>query len=446
MKRRVEEELWLWKDRADRSPLIIRGARQVGKSYLVEYFGQIAFKNIAVANFEFQPELETAFSSLNPQEIIKRLQIYLNVSIVPGETLLFFDEIQRCPKALMSLRYFKEKLPEQHVIAAGSLLEFVLADEKFSFPVGRVEFFRLGPLSFLEYLEAMGHRHLIEEMENWSIHSPPDEGLHQHCLELVRPYLFIGGMPAVVDLYVKERDFRFSERKQASLMQTYRDDFGKYAALTAHKYLQRVLERAPFLVGHHFQYAKVDQEMRSRELRMAVDQLCHAGLLTRIFATAANGLPLRAEINERKFKVLLLDVGLLQATLGNLRSEFHNPDMVEIHKGALAEQFVGQELIAYCDPYLERKLHFWSREARASSAEVDYVINLEGKIVPIEVKSGTTGRLRSLKRFMEEKDVPLGVRISQHPLSFKDGILSVPFYLIHALPRLIANNASEAVK
>jgi len=244
-------------------------------------------------------------------------------------------------------------------------------------------------------------------------------------------------MPGIVDLYLKGRDFNRCERRQAALVKTYRDDFGKYAHFARHKYLQRVLDRAPFLVGKHFQYSKVDTEMRSRDLKIAVDQLSQAGLLTRIYATKANGLSLRAEINEKKFKVLYLDVGLLQFALGNLGSEMFHSGIIEIHRGALAEQFVGQELLAYSDYYTEKLLHFWHREKVNSSAEVDYVVNIEGKIIPIEVKAGSTGRLRSIKQLMEEKKISLGVRISEHPLTFEKGILSVPFYMIHALPRLI---------
>lgn len=437
MKRSIEKELWLWKDQKDRCPLIVRGARQVGKSYLIEKFGSEAFRECLVINFELHPEFADCFISLEPKEIVQKLKLYLNQSVTPGETLIFLDEIQQCPRALMALRYFKEKQPDLHVIAAGSLLEFALEDDNFSFPVGRVEFLHLRPMSLIEWLKVMGHDLLVEQMNEWSLNTPPDDGLHQHCLKLIRPYLFVGGMPALVDLYQKERDFNRCERRQAALMKTYRDDFGKYAHHARHKYLQKILERTPFLVGKHFQYSKVDTEMRSRDLKIAVDQLSQAGLLTRIHATKANGLPLRAEISEKKFKVLLLDIGLLQFALGNLGSEMFQSEIIEIHRGALAEQFVGQELLAYSDYYTEKLLHFWHREKASSSAEVDYVVNIEGKIIPIEVKSGATGRLRSLKQLMEEKNIPFGVRISERPLTFEKRILSVPFYLIQFLPRLI---------
>ncbi|SCA63753.1 hypothetical protein SCG7109_BA_00090 [Chlamydiales bacterium SCGC AG-110-M15] len=437
MKRAIEEELWAWKDQLKRCPLIVRGARQVGKSYLIESFGKQAFESCLVINFEMHPELSSCFTSLDPEEILQKFKVYKGATIIPGKTLIFLDEIQRCPKALMALRYFKEKRPDLHVIAAGSLLEFALEEEGFSFPVGRVEFLHLRPMSFLEVLDAMNHSHLIELMKKWSLQSPPDDDLHQHCLKLIRPYLFIGGMPEIVDIYCKEQDFERCERRQAALIKTYRDDFGKYAHRARHKYLQRVLDRAPFLIGKHFQYSKVDPDFRSRDLKIAVEQLSQAGLITRIHTCAANGLPLRAEMNEKKFKILLLDVGLLQLALGNLGSEMLQSDILEIHRGALAEQFVGQELLAYSDYYMERLLHFWERAKYSSSAEVDYIVNIKGKIIPIEVKAGATGRLRSIKQLMKEKNLPLGVRISQHPLSFENGILSIPFYLIHAMPRLI---------
>ena len=437
MHRSIERELWDWKEQSDRCPIIVRGARQVGKSYLVESFGKAAFEQCHVVNFELQPDLESCFGSLNPKDILNKLQLRLNTRISPEKDLLFLDEIQRSPQALMSLRYFKEKCPGLHVIAAGSLLEFALEDENFSFPVGRVEFLHLRPMSFLEALQATGKEILLENMAGWSLASPPDNSIHQYCLKLLRDYLFVGGMPEIVRLFAGEGDYKRCERRQASLMKTYRDDFGKYARKARHKYLQKVLDRAPFLVGKHFQYSKIDPDMRSRDLKAAVEQLCHAGLLTRIHSSKASGLPLRAEINEKKFKILLLDVGLLQLSLGNLASEMLHTDVIEIHRGALAEQFVGQELLAYSDCYTDRWLHFWEREKASSSAEVDYVVNIEGRIIPIEVKAGASGRLRSLKQLMSEKGLPLGVRISSHPLSYENGVLSVPLYLIHLLPQLI---------
>lgn len=436
MEREIEQELKKWKMSPIRMPLIMRGARQVGKSFIVEKFGKEQFKTLVTINFEIEPSFSSLFETLNPSEIIAQIEIKKKLSIIPGETLLFLDEIQYAPKAIMALRYFKEKLPELHVIAAGSLLEFALHDHKFSFPVGRVEFLYLRPLSFYEYLSNQKETRLLEILEKTSLDSPVPSLIHEHALELFKKYILIGGMPAVVDLFLKSDSYLQCQRLQEFLLQTYRNDFGKYATKTQHVYLQKFFEKAPHVVGQHFKYVHVDRDSRSRDLKVALEQLCWAGIINRIHATSASGIPLMAQINENKFKLLFLDVGLLQCVHQIDYEVILKEDITQINSGALAEQFVGQELLAYAKFYENKQLFYWVREAKSATAEVDFVITIDSKIVPIEVKAGTTGQLKSLREFMKEKKSPIGIRISQQPLSLYDNILSVPFYLIRQLSRI----------
>lgn len=442
MKRAIDFELLRWKTHPQRLPLLVRGARQVGKSYAVEKFGKENFDSLVVANFEFQPELASCFDTLDPVRIIAKLELRTNSSIRAGQTLLFLDEIQQCPQAILALRYFKEKMPSLHVIAAGSLLEFALHDAQFSFPVGRVQFMYMRPLSFSEFLQALGEERLFYAIQEISLQEPFDSAIHKHLMNFVRQYFLVGGMPAVIQTFLETQSYLETQQRQSILLQTYRNDFGKYAAKTQHKYLQRLFEQAPRLVGQHFKYSKVDADMRARELKVAIEQLRWAGLINIVYATAASGLPLEAQIKENRFKLLFLDIGLMQNSTQIDAKSVLEDDVLQINAGALAEQFVGQEFLCLGDSYQERRLYFWDREKKGSSAEVDYVVNFGSRIIPVEVKAGKTGRLRSIQQFIEEKRSAFGVRISGHPLSLENNILSVPLYLIDQLPRLIASMAS----
>jgi uncharacterized protein len=437
MQREIEKELRQWKENPLRSPIIFRGARQVGKSYIVEKFGKENFSYVVIVNFELQPELVKSFDTLDPFIICSKLELILNQRIQIGKTLLFLDEIQNCPKAITALRYFKEKMPNLHVIAAGSLLEFVIHEEQFSFPVGRVEFMYLKPLSFIEYLLSKGFTHLLEFLRKISVHEKIDPSIHEHLMTLLKEYFLIGGMPAVVQTYLAQSSFLECQKKQLHLLETYRSDFSKYASKTEFKYLQLFFERASSSIGNHFKFTHIDPNLRSRELKIALEQLTWAGLLYCITATSASGIPLEAQTKPNIFKLLFLDIGLLNSANKTDLQTIWNTDLLHLNSGSQAEQFVGQELIAYTDFFAKPSLFFWEREKRGSSAEVDYILQIGSQIVPIEVKAGTTGWLKSLKQFIEEKKVPFGVRISQHELSFHEKILSVPFYLIEQIPKFV---------
>jgi len=437
MYREIEKELIFWKAQQDRYPLIIRGARQVGKSYLVESFGKNNFQNCVVVNFEFQPKLKECFQTLNPSEIINKLQLLLGVQITDDKTLLFLDEIQECPEAITALRYFKEKRPNLAVISAGSLLEFALRSPNFKMPVGRVHFIYLEPMSFSEYLAATGNKQLRQFLSEVELTDSIDAAIHEKLLELLRGYFIVGGMPAALKEYLANNDLLSCQRIQTAILQTYRSDFGKYAKISQHQYLQKVFDMTPRLVGQRIKYSTIDPDTRSRDLKNALNLLTLSGIVKPIYLTRASGIPLGAQINERKFKLNFLDIGLMQNSCGLQGKLSVEKDLMQINAGGAAEQFIGQELTAYSVKHQSHHLYFWAREEKNSMAEVDYVISIGSEIFPVEVKSGKEGKLKSLRMFIEGKKSKLGIRFSQDKLSYFDKILSVPLYMVEQLPRLI---------
>jgi uncharacterized protein len=437
MKRDLETILLKWKSEKERLPLLLRGARQVGKSFLVKQFGEGHFDNFVEINFEYEPQTKRCFTSLDPQEIVNKIRLLKGATIIPGKTLLFLDEIQECPEAITALRYFYEKIPELHVIAAGSLLEFVFHQEDFRMPVGRIQYLFLKPLSFGEFLNASGFSALRDHLQTVTCQHPLDETLHDQLLKLMREYMLIGGMPKVVSTYLQTKDISAAQKMQTVILTTYQDDFGKYAGSVDIRYLTTLFVRAPLLVSQHFFYKDVDPEMRARELKGALEKLQQAGILYASHAISASGVPLGAQINEKTFKLFFLDTGLVNRASGLGADIIADKDIILVNRGALAEQFVAQELMAYANPFEKGGLYWWEREKAGSSAEIDFILSQGTTLFPIEVKAGKIGKLRSLKIFMEEKKAPLGIRISQLPLCLEDHVLTVPLYLIEQLPRLI---------
>lgn len=440
MKRTIEKELIIWKDRDDRKPLLVRGARQIGKTFIIENFGEKHFESFITVNFEELRELRSAFDGdLTPSIIIRDLSARLRKPIIPGKTLLFFDEIQACPNALVSLRFFKEQMPEMHLIGAGSLLEFIMGDENFSFPVGRIEYLYMRPLSFHEFLEAREDKESLAWIKEATPMQSIGAATHTSLLRSVKEYFMIGGMPEAIASVLNTGQFLNLDRIHHDLLNTYENDLNKYPKTSQQKFMKRLFEAAPRLIGDHFKYAKIHPHAQSRDYLESLDVLSRSGILHQVFANAASGLPLASQKNDKKFKLLFLDVGLIpqaSKTLGPFE------DLTLINGGNLAEQFVGQELVAYALPYTMAQLYYWEREKQGADAEVDYVIEVGPYIIPIEVKSGSKGRLRSLKQFMEEKKSIFGLQISQAPLSLSENILTVPFYMISEIPRLVAKITS----
>ena len=437
MKRDLYNWLQIWGLDKKRKPLVIRGARQVGKTWLINYFGMRDFKNYVEINFELQPQYKSCFSTLDPIEIIKKVELSANVDIFEGETLLFLDEIQECPQALESLRYFYEKIPNLHIIGAGSLLEFIMRDEQISIPMGRIQNIHMLPLSFGEFLSARGEDKIRYYLKNIALTEQIPEPVDQKCVGLLRDYLYLGGMPEAVADYLERDKFSNIDMIHQGLLQNYKQDFGKYSRQANATMLKKIFTKAPGMVGNKFKYAQIDQQHNSRDIKKSLELLVKAHILHKINSASGAGLPLPAHSNEKYFKVLFLDVGLLQSCMGITRETFLADNLLAVYKGLVAEQLIGQELLTLREYYEEPLLFYWHREARGSNAEVDYLWQKNSLILPVEVKAGKTGTLKSLRLFLAEKKASFGIRFSLHPLSFTDSVLSIPLYAVEAMPGLI---------
>lgn len=406
----------------------------MGKSWLARELGS-QFKNFVEINFEKSPELCGFFQgNIDPPGLLKNIANYFLTEIIPGESLLFLDEIQECPRAILTLRYFYEDLPQLHVIAAGSLLEFEL--RKISVPVGKIHFIYMYPLSFSEYLTAAGKNNLREMLLETPFEplAPP---IHNQLIQEVRNYTLLGGMPEVVASFLEDENLERCQNIQTDLLETYRKDFHKYAKKHQVKYLEKVFDAVPMQLGNKFKYSGVSNEIKSRELGDALDLLEMAGILYKIYHSSSNGIPLKAESDLKKFKVLFFDVGLAQRLLRvDHRTLLINPDISLVNNGAVAELLVGLELMAYGNFREKPELYYWHREARASNAEVDYVTAIGSKIVPIEVKSGSSsGGMKSLRSFMGLKGSELAVKVSGYNFSLFENVRTIPFYGIESLIR-----------
>lgn len=436
IKRNILKTLEIWAKSSDHKPLLIRGARQVGKTHAVETLAT-SFKSFVSINFELQPKYQACFDELDPNVITASIALLEGQEIKEGETLLFLDEVQVCPKAITALRYFREMMPGLHVIAAGSLLEFVLQHESISMPVGRIEYLYIYPCTFTEFLENVAPSSSVKLLEKATLDNPLPAVIHEAMLGYFKTYMVIGGMPEAISHYIKNKDLYAVQRVQNAILQTYRDDFGKYATLAKHKYLQRVYSQVPGMIGEQVSYHKIDPESRSRDLKEAIQLLEYAGLLKRVLYTAASGLNLITTTNEKKFKLTFLDVGLVQRATGISVELLLAQDFKKLNDGALAEQVVGQLLLSEQDPYTTPELFFWARDAKNSQAELDFIVNNGGQIIPIEVKSGPNGKLKSLMAFLKERNLPLGIKISSAALSYDSPVLNIPFYLVGELDRLL---------
>lgn len=346
--------------------------------------------------------------------------------------MLFFDEIQECPKAITSLRYFHEEIPELHIIGAGSLLEFALKSEDVKVPVGRIQYLYMYPLSFAEFLDAAGENTLRKYISQLINIENITTALHDKLIGLVSKYNIIGGMPAVVSEYIENGNIVVCQKIHRSIIDTYTDDFGKYSKNTQIKYLRKVFYATATMVGQKFVYSHVDNSMKSRDLKNAVELLEQAGVVQRIKRTNGDGLPLEANVKDNFFKLLFLDVGLLHSINGIYKETISTKMIASIFNGAVAEQFVGQELLTIQNVHTKPALFYWAREAKNSSAEIDYLISHNAEIIPIEIKSGKSEKMVSLNMFIKKYKSKKGIRISQSKIAKKNNILSIPFYGIRA--------------
>ncbi len=417
--RNIDKFLLEWKDDKRRKPLLLRGARQVGKSSSVRNLGK-SFKYFLEINLEKRPDAIPIFETVSDvHEIAERLAILTGVPISPGETLLFIDEIQVSPDAIRMLRYFKEDFPELHVVAAGSLLEFALANLS-SFGVGRITSLFMYPLSFKEFLLAMDKVSWVAAIEKANVASPIFEALHNNLVEALRTFLLVGGMPASVAVWLEDRSYLKCSEIQEDIQQTYFDDFAKYSEKVNPELLRTVLQSVIAQNGAKFIYSKAMESYKLQDVKDALQMLCRAGLIHEVKMTSANGLPLGAEANPKFKKYIFLDTGLMlriqaldMGILSNESSFILTSSPTDlVNKGALAEMFAGLEFIKNGNTRMPESLFYWENLSRGASAEVDYIAAFNMSVLPIEVKSGISGKMKSLRMFMQSKSIHTAIRTS----------------------------------
>ncbi len=419
IERPIDALLLEWKNSANRKPLLLRGARQVGKSWAVEHLGE-TFDYFIEVNFEKRPEMLDVFQKIHDvHELASSLGMYYNTPVIPGRTLLFLDEIQKSADAVQSLWSFKEDYKELHVVAAGSLLEFALQDLP-SFGVGRIRSLFVYPFSFDEFLVAEGKADWVKAKQGASTEKPLLEPLYNDLVQHFRTFLMVGGMPASVAAWITTHDYSQCQAELDDIQLTYYDDFPKYAKKVDTTLLRNTLQSVVMQIGDKFTYSEVDGGYRAEEVKKALKLLCDAGIIKRVSYTSGNGLPLGAEVNDKFRKYIYLDSGLLLRILdldfGGARqlTEMIIAGTAEdlVNKGGLAEMVLGWELVKYNNPRTQHDLFYWENTAEGTRSEVDYIIARELKVLPIECKAGTSGKMKSLYEFMRQKHLTEAIRSS----------------------------------
>jgi predicted AAA+ superfamily ATPase len=448
--RQAELYLKKWYRSRRRKPLVLRGARQVGKSTLVRQFASNNSIALAEINLERHLYLDAVFKSLDLDRIIYELEALSGQKVNSGETILFLDEIQGAPHAIQALRYFYEEKPYIPVVGAGSLLEFTLADHHFSMPVGRITYYHLGPLTFKEFLSAVSPD-LDKYIADFRLGEEIPMAAHKKLLNRQREYLFVGGMPEAVQLFIEESSLTEVTAVQRSIADTYQDDFAKYAKQKDLILLQQVFRYIPRGLGKKVKYSNMVREVPSVKVKNVIELLTNARICHQVFHSHCTGIPLYADVNPNAYKLLFMDVGMANNICGNDWLFFESIDERGlVNEGGLTEQFIGQHLL---HPHQAPQLCYWIREGKSSNAEVDYVIARGNLIVPIEVKAGKSGSLKSLQQFVFRKRVALAVRFDLNPPSVqnlknvirtKEGnrdveytLVSLPLYMVEELPRIL---------
>lgn len=459
MKRDRSGFLIEWLNSKERKPLVIRGARQVGKTWIIRELAQSQQRQLIELNFEKRPDIATLFKSNNPTEILANITAFTGKTIIPSRSIVFLDEIQAAPQVLAKLRWFAEDMPELPVIAAGSLLDFALAEHEFSMPVGRISHLYLEPLSFEEFLDGTDNRRLRDYIENYEWSTEIPEAIHIQLIQLIKEYLIVGGMPAAVLSWATKKDPNTLNQIQYDLLTTYREDFSKYKGRLSLDRLEDIMHSIPRQLGKKFVYSHANSQASSVPLKQALELLVKARVCHCILSTSANGLPLGAEANNKFLKMILLDCGLCCVSLGlSLHQLASISEITLINNGAMAEQLAGQILRTISPAYVDPLLYYWHREIPNSSAEVDYIIQHENQVIPVEIKAGTTGSLKSLREFVKEKKPPLAVRINSDKPSVviakiadqtaspcEYTLVSLPFYLLGQVGRLINQVNSDVI-
>nr|NQU93262.1 ATP-binding protein [Bacteroidota bacterium] len=456
IKRKIEKVFHEWSDRVNRKPLIVRGARQVGKTWAIEEFAKIRFDNYLKINLEQQKDIKKLFEKGDTFEITRELSLFFQTELIPGKSLLFLDEIQACPKAIVSLRYFYEQQKDLHVIAAGSLLDHTLNSMKYPMPVGRIEFCHMYPVSFSEFLEAQGEQNILSYLDEYTFAGNFSELIHTKLIDYLRLYYFVGGMPEAVNEYIIGKDLKSVERIHSNIINSLKFDFAKYGTLSQQEHLLDVFNYVANNVGKRIKYVNISETTRSTELKTAFKKLELSRVIHNIDRTTAGGVPLSAFTKDDKYKSIFMDIGLANH-IGNIQL-VDLQKLVTFNEGALAEQFIGQELLTIPETYLDPQLFYWSREVKNSNAELDFLYQHQNKIFPIEVKAGKSGSLKSLHLFLAEKNLLTGIRFNtdlpsfgeltakvrigniQQQLSYR--LISLPLYMCSNLP-LILNQYLE---
>lgn len=450
MYRSTLEFLKDWKKRSTRKPLIIRGARQVGKTHLVNMFSS-EYDHLININFEEKPEYKAFFTTNDVDTIIQNISLAKGQKITPGSTLLFLDEIQICPEAITTLRYFYEKKPGIHIIAAGSLLDHVLKNMNLPMPVGRVEFLYMYPMSFHEFLIAMGEDLLVEFLDNYNFDQQISSVVHNKLLQLLRIYFFVGGMPEAVKVFRESNDLLEVERVHESILTSMEIDFAKYMNKGNSDHLQSVLRYIPRGIGKKLKWSAIDNSIKSTTLKQAFEKLEMSRIIHSVIASSSAMPPLQQYIKKNTFKPLFNDIGLATHMLGIRLIE--PKKLMLVNEGELAEQFIGQQLLNRIPFFIDKQLFYWVREKSDSNAEIDYLLEMDGEVIPVEVKAGKTGTLKSLHVFMKEKGKPLAVRFNtdipgktdiNFAIKMKSGneqvsykLISLPLYMINYLGKIL---------
>jgi uncharacterized protein len=445
-----------WLNDNNRKPLIIRGARQVGKSTLVELFARQYKKTLLNVNLERYPELSQIFAGKDPDKIIQQIEFLPHMNDINKNALLFLDEIQAVPEAISALRYFYEDKPELPVVSAGSLLEFVLSDHSFSMPVGRIQYLHMGPMTFTEFLSGIGEEKLASFIMNYEPGQNIGEIVHNRLMSLMRSYCYIGGMPEAVAVFADSSSYKMVSKVHNSIIETYLEDFPKYAGSRNLHRMRNVFNFAARNVGKKIKYSNISSRDQSATIKKDLELLSMARIIGKVTHSHCSGLPLQADIEEKVYKTLFLDVGLMNAVCGlNWRVVSQIDDIKLINEGAVAEQFIGQHLQTLLADSPNRELTYWLREGRSSNAELDFVVGIAGAVIPIEVKAGAAGKLKSLHQFMGSKQAPFAIRfdsslpsVNQVNTVIKIGkkrrnveyqLISLPLYLIERLEVIVEN-------
>jgi predicted AAA+ superfamily ATPase len=428
--RQIDNNLIDWKDDPYKKPLLLRGARQVGKSSAVRNLG-LSFTYFVEVNLEENTLLHALFNENNSIEnICAKLEIAFNIPIEEGKTLLFLDEIQSCPKAISAMRYFYEQKPNLHLIAAGSLLEFALETLP-SFGVGRVRTLFVYPFSFDEFLMAMEENRLLELKKKASSKAPLDSIFHQKLTEYFKQFLVVGGMPEVIARFIINKNYIEAQQVLDDLLLSLKSDFIKYKKRVPSNRINEVFEAVSKQMGAKFVYTKIGSHLTILQIKEALHLLILSGLVIPVTHSAANGIPLGAEIDAKKRKMLLLDTGLFQRILGlDISTIIIENDFDVVNKGAIAELFFGLEWLKYSSPFSQNELYYWHRENKNGNAEVDYIVQKKSAIIPVEIKSSKSGAMQSLRVFLKEKNIPKGIRFSLENFSSLDDVSIYPLYAV----------------